>query len=241
MKIFCIFSLITFVISGSINAQKGWGITAGANLSSMKVNEETTGYEEARTEYDPVVRFQAGIFKEIVTARNIVITPGLLFIKKGYKTRREDQLSGQQRDWRFSYSPSYIQLPVDIAYRFHMANDQCFDAGIGLYASYGIGGRAYEKIKLDGEVVKDEDYKLEFLNETKVTRGEYSVTTTFGYSRPIDIGGGLVANYHFNKKLGIKLNADHSFFNLQSKINGNKPVSTRYNQQLRLSFSYIFL
>ncbi|WP_300597425.1 outer membrane beta-barrel protein [Niabella sp.] len=210
---------------------------AGANLSKMTVKDPQ--YTNAPDQkFSPVIRYQLGVYKELYAGNNIIIAPGLLFIKKGYKSRLQDELSDGSRDWRVEFSPSYIQLPVDIAYRWRLSGGRSFDAGLNIYASYGIGGRGHTVIKLDGKTVKDEKFKLEFKNEADFSSENNVATYSPGYSRPLDVGGGIVVKYGFGNKMGVKLNADHSFFNLQSKIYGKKPAASAYNQQLRISVCY---
>jgi hypothetical protein len=240
MRKICFLQLIFITIATSAGAQRGWGITAGSNLSKMKETEELLGSDQRPYKISPVIKFQAGIYKEIKATENIVITPSLLFIKKGYKSSKQDILGGQDRERRYDFHPSYLQLPIDVVYRAKLNDKRAFDIGIGVYGAYGLGGKGHQEIKLDGKTVIDNSFDLVFLNKTKVTYENGGVTTNAGYSRPLDIGGGIVLNYIFMDNLGLKLNADHSFFNLYSKYsNGDKPVAKKYNQQLRLSLNYI--
>lgn len=239
MRKICFLQLVFITIAFSADAQRGWGITVGPNLSKIKVTEERSGNDQEFYKISPVIKFQVGIYKEIKATESIVITPSLLFIKKGYKTLKQDILGGQDRDRRYNFHPSYVQLPIDVVYRAKLNDKRAFDIGVGVYGAYGLGGKGHQEIKLDGNTVIDNSFDLVFLNKTKVTHENGGVTVNAGYSRPLDIGGGIVLNYIFMDNLSLKLNADHSFFNLYSKYsNGDKPVSKKYNQQLRLSLNY---
>ena len=230
----CLFSGLLF--PNFLKAQGQWGVTGGANLSKVLIKEEDTGVDEVR--YFPVAGFQIGIFNDISIGKKVNLIPSLLFITKGYRSEAVANM-GFHRLVKRKNNPAYIELPVDLIYNFSNRNNGFF-AGINSYISYAIGGKGKYESFIDGEKKSESEYKLEFRNKAEVSSGDNIVTVNYGYSKPIDIGAGVILGYHFSNNLRMSLNADHSLINIFPKPEIPSDFQKRYNQQVRLSVGYSF-
>jgi hypothetical protein len=113
---------------GNMQAQVRFGPKAGINLSKMTM--KTMGLS-----VDPKFRpgFHVGVISDIPLVENLSLQPGLLFSTKG---------SNYDVDiFDFSMSPSFLEIPVNLAYSLGM-DELNIILFAGPYAAYGIAGKA---------------------------------------------------------------------------------------------------
>lgn len=115
-KIYLTLALISLIALGT-NAQdnKKYTITAGAGLSNI-VGSDADG--------DMRFSYKLGITYDVEIAKDFYIMPGIEFIAKGF----EDT------------NMTYLQVPVQAAYRFNINNNTNLELKAGPYIAYGLYG-----------------------------------------------------------------------------------------------------
>jgi hypothetical protein len=125
--------IILLFALGNMQAQVKFGPKAGLNLSR-------TTMKSMGLSVDPKFRpgFHAGVIADVPLVGNLSLQPGLLFSTKG---------SNYDVDvFDFSMSPSFLEIPVNLAYSLGM-DELKVVLFAGPYAAYGIAG----KMEFDGE------------------------------------------------------------------------------------------
>jgi len=125
---------LMFLIS-NLQAQIKVGPKVGLNLSTATLSMYGISLDEKT-----LIGFHAGMLLEIPLAGNLYMQPAILFSAKGSK------YSLMQEE--FQASPSYIEIPVNVVYKFDLGAAKLF-LNVGPYAAYGILG----KYDFDGETV----------------------------------------------------------------------------------------
>ena len=131
-KIFLTLVLCSF--AGAMFAQGlKFGVTAGLNVSN-----EVTKLGPISLEPDWKAGFQAGVFLDYALTSNLSLVPELLFAQRGGILKPEGGVS-------LTETLNYIQLPINLAYKFDLGNEQKFFPFAGIYLGYGISGTSKEK------------------------------------------------------------------------------------------------
>jgi hypothetical protein len=203
MKNFLRFALMSclMVLVTSIQAQIKFGPKAGLNLSTMTLKNSGIALDPKT-----LVGFHIGVLSEIPLEGNFVLQPALLFSSKGskYSYYGTDE----------SISPSFIEIPVNAAYKFDLGNMKLV-LNAGPYFAYGIGG----KIKSGGE-----SQSIEFGS------GDNADLKAFDYG--LGLGAGLeITNFL------ISLNYE---FGLANLIPGATEGSEAKSRVFGISVGYFF-
>ncbi|WP_175416252.1 outer membrane beta-barrel protein [Aggregatimonas sangjinii] len=136
-KAIILISILSIAFLGKINAQElRYGILAGGIFANQKI--ETEGLDILNIDYDTQSRFswELGMMAEVPISDGLTVQPTLLLSNKGYvyKDSRDDfELTIKSR-------PVYLSLPIPICGHI-MLDDLKFIAGLGPYASIGLGGK----------------------------------------------------------------------------------------------------
>ncbi|MCD8165822.1 MAG: PorT family protein [Bacteroides sp.] len=102
------------------------GIKAGANLSTFGGDMKNT---------KSALRYQVGITADILLTNNLYLVTGLDLQTKGAKYNPKSVSD-------VKYNPMYLQLPVNIGYKFNVGSNIRLVVNAGPYLAYGIGGKA---------------------------------------------------------------------------------------------------
>ena len=197
--------LLTFVLCGLVGvafAQTNFGVTAGLNVSN-----ETVKAGSLTLTPDWKAGFQAGVFMDYALTPQISLIPELLFTQRGMKMK---EMFGEKID--ASLTLNYIQLPVNVAYKFDLGNEQCFFPFVGPYVGYAISGK--DKMGNESENIK-------------FGSGEEE-------TKPLDFGLNLGIGYQFEKII-FKLQ-----YNLGLADLSNVPNVTCKNTNVALTVGYMF-
>ncbi|MCD8260825.1 MAG: PorT family protein [Bacteroides sp.] len=117
------------VVSNEAKAQETpvtFGITAGANLSTFSGDMKNT---------QSLLRYQVGITADILLTDNLYLLTGLDLQTKGAKHSPKSAPN-------VKYNPIYLQLPVNIGYKFDVGPNMRLVINAGPYLAYVIGGKA---------------------------------------------------------------------------------------------------
>lgn len=107
-----------------------FGVTAGMNVAKI-----------TDTESDCRIGFNVGVKGEYNFTKNVYGTAGLLFTQKGMKA----ELIGDKATLKCN--PGYLQIPVNIGYRFIVGDGVSVFGETGPYFAFGVCGKS----KLLGE------------------------------------------------------------------------------------------
>jgi len=121
-KIFLV-GILSILFVGISFAQTRIGITAGLNVSNIIVSGS-----EAKVSYDYKAGFQAGVVADFGITNNFSVIPELLFSQRGCKFK----------DLDMSMTLNYLQLPVNLAYKFDVGYGSKLFIFAGPYIGYGI-------------------------------------------------------------------------------------------------------
>lgn len=134
-----IFTLL-LTLSVHLFGQVSVVVKAGINLSSYS---GLGSVEEDLQEYRPGYLFAVGL--EIPLVQRLYVEPSLMLVQKGAQFA-ETTAEGESE---MRVTPTYLELPVLLGYRFALLPGVGFSVLAGPYASYGFGGSW--KYQVDGE------------------------------------------------------------------------------------------
>ncbi len=123
------FAAFSGFISSQVKAQEkpvAFGIKGGLNLSTFG-----RGLKDTKS----VLRYQFGITADIALTDNLYILSGLDIQTKGAKYNPKSSPD-------VKYNPMFLQIPVNIGYKFDLGSNTRLVVHAGPYAAYGIGGKA---------------------------------------------------------------------------------------------------
>ena len=184
--LFLIVSL--FILSGT-NAQKSSIILRGGlNLANVSISESGR-VDDAKT----LTSFQAGFIGDFSLGQFVSLQPGLLVSGKGSKTQ-----SGETSDanyFKATTNPIYLEVPVNLVFKFGANDGPNFFAGAGPYLAIGIAG----KNKTEGKFLG-----TSFSNESDIVWSDDD-PTTLNYEEGAGFGIMKRFDYGLNGTAGIDL------------------------------------
>jgi hypothetical protein len=126
-----------FFLATNANAQASIGPEVGLNVSNIAAKDGTqTGTFAAK------VGFKAGGIADITLSDNFYLQPGIFFSQKGAKINHDPLVS-----FSYIFDINYIQIPVNILYKFGQPSGTRFFLGLGLAFANCVGGHfAYGNI-----------------------------------------------------------------------------------------------
>lgn len=125
IKTLVVLAFLTLGVLGA-SAQTNFGVKAGLNVATV------TGLDNSK--YIPA--FNAGVFTQHMFNEGFGLEAGLYYSMLGYKLEAKEggiSVSSTQR-------ASYLQLPVQLLYKFNVGQSLYLYPSLGVYAGYGLGG-----------------------------------------------------------------------------------------------------
>jgi hypothetical protein len=159
----------------SVQAQIKFGPKVGLNLSTMTLKNSGIAADPKT-----LVGFHVGVISDIPVKGNFSLQPALLYSGKGSKY----SFAGEE----LSMSPSFIEIPVNAAYKFEVGSMNLY-LNAGPYFAYGIGG----KIKVAGETES-----IKFGDDDNADMKPFDAGITFGAA--LEISKFLIS---LNYELGL--------------------------------------
>jgi hypothetical protein len=225
--------LILFGIASSLvllntNAQRSSIIVRGGlNLANVSISESGR-VDDAKT----LTSFQAGFIGDFSLGQFVSLQPGLLVSGKGSKTQ-----SGETTDanyFKATTNPIYLEVPLNLVFKFGANNGPNFFAGAGPYLAIGIAG----KNKTEGKSLR-----TSFRNESDIVWSDDDPTTLnyeegagFGIMKRFDYGLNGTAGIDL-KKAVLSVNYGWGLAKLQS---GSNSTDDDNNKHRVLSFTIGF-
>src|SRR5438552_894220 len=125
MKKICIMASLALLTVINANAQARLGLIGGVNI-----NNQLDHYQGETVSNQLKTGFHAGLLSEFCLGKNWTIQPGLIYILKGGLQQRSAEFMGTDgmHDVKIKdkLSLHYIELPVNLIYRFHMGTGHLF-------------------------------------------------------------------------------------------------------------------
>jgi hypothetical protein len=181
-RLLTVFILFAFLIT---SAQTKFGITVGINIANMK--EKVDDKKHLRTF---IPRIEIGSILEIPINENWILHTSPYYSGKG--CRYGNTFTTKNDSIRIHLN--YIELPLQILYKFSSEKLSKVLIGGGCYVAYGFNGAVLYK----DDVARTKKYLHR--------KNSYYKRWDFGYS--------LNSSYQYNNKYGIKAGFSHSLLNI---------------------------
>lgn len=228
MKKYILLILPSLFILSNINAQRSSVILRGGlNLANVTISENGR-VDDAKT----LASFQAGFIGDIGLGEFVSLQPGLLVTGKGSKTQ-----SGESADanyFRATTNPIYLEVPLNLVFKFGANEGPNFFAGAGPYFAIGIAGKNKTEGKFLGTAFSNES-NIEWSNDDPTTLS-YEEGAGFGIMKRFDYGLNGTAGIDL-KKAVLSVNYGLGLAKLQS---GAKSSDDENNKHRVLSFTIGF-
>ena len=163
-------------------------LRGGLNLANVTISENGR-VDDAKN----LASFQAGFIGDVSLGQFISLQPGLLITGKGSKTQ-----SGESTDanyFKATTNPIYLEVPLNLVFKFGANNGPNFFAGAGPYLAIGIAG----KNKTEGKFLG-----TSFSNESDIVWSDDD-PTTLNYEEGAGFGIMKRFDYGLNGTAGIDL------------------------------------
>ena len=219
MKRLFFVGILSILFVGASFAQFRIGVTAGLNASRMV---GSGGGESEHTDFK--AGFQAGVVADLGITENFSIMPELLFSQRGGKGKDVWEEEGINVDVTQSITLNYIQLPVNVAYKFNMGYGSKLFIFAGPYVGYGLSG----KIKVKGE------YGNVNASESTDIKFGSAKDDEYAYMKGLDFGLNAGVGYQY-ENIFFKLQYNHGLGNLNDDSNYSLK-----NQNVAFSVGYYF-
>jgi len=205
-----LFSIVSLFILSGTNAQKSSIILRGGlNLANVTISENGR-VDDAKN----LASFQAGFIGDVSLGQFIALQPGLLVSGKGSKTQ-----SGETTDanyFKATTNPIYLEVPLNLVFKFGANGSPNFFAGAGPYLAIGIAGKNKTEGKFFGTSFRSEDDII--WSDDDPTTLNYEEGAGFGIMKRFDYGLNGTAGIDL-KKAVISVNYGLGLAKLQSGSN----------------------
>ena len=218
MKKFVVLILPAFILLNA-NAQKTSAILKGGlNLANVSISESGR-IEDAKT----LTSFQAGIIADINLSDFIALQPGLLVTGKGSKTQSGDPADANY--FKATSNPIYLEVPLNLIFKFGVNDGPKFFAGAGPYLAVGIAGKNKTEGKIFGAGFSSEK-NIEWSDDDPTTLN-YDEGAGFGIMKRFDYGLNGTAGIDL-KKAVLSVNYGLGLAKLQSGSNSSEDDNNKH-------------
>jgi hypothetical protein len=177
--------------------------TAGAQISispeaGINIANVTNKISDTKLSSKSITGFRVGANVDIPIGAGFSVQPGLFYSMKGTKyTGSFLTISGENK-----ISMQYLEVPVNVVYRYDFGNAGGIFASVGPYAGYAIGGKA--KVEITGLASTEEDIKFGS-DAGEFKPFDYGINFGLGYISPF----GLYVRGQYGLGLANLSNADN--------------------------------
>jgi len=154
-------------------------LRGGLNLANVSVTESGR-IDDAKT----LTSFQVGFIGDVSLGKFASLQPGLLVTGKGSKTQ-----SGEPTDanyFKATTNPIYLEVPLNVVFKFGVKGGPNFFAGAGPYLAIGIAGKNKTEGKFLGTSFSNES-DIEWSDDDPTTLN-YEEGAGFGIMKRFDYG-----------------------------------------------------
>jgi len=189
--------VIAFTLFVQIVSAQTVGIKGGINFANMSLSNDDFGVSPKS-----IVGFHLGLVTDFKLQESLHFNTGILYSLKGFKM----EIEGESGTYKFNF----LEIPMNLAYKFHVSETSNFFIQAGPYLGYALSG----KEEADGE-----SNDLEF-GKDNWKRFDYGL----GFGAGLELGS-IVAS--LNYQLGLANLVDD-------------PDVTVKNKVLQISLAYMF-
>ena len=192
-------------------SQINYGLKAGVTESYLQ--DRIGGVNE---NYDLRTGFQIGAFAEIPIRKNFNVRSTLQLTQKGFK--KVDGTQGTAFYWNRNFSKSYVELPLDAVFNFHLDNNAVLQIGTGPVFGIGLFGKNKSIITIS--------------DSAQQPHTEYWVSND-AFDKRFDFGWDFLIGFKCHR-VSINANYNYGLFNVAN--DGNHPAK---NRSFALTLGYI--
>src|SRR4249919_2220951 len=219
MKKYVLLILPSLFALFNVNAQKSsLIIKGGLNLANISVSENGR-IDDAKT----LTSFQAGFIGDFSLCEFASLQPGLLVTGKGSKTQ-----SGEPTDanyFKATTNPIYLEVPLNLVFKFGADGGPNFFAGAGPYLAIGIAGKNKTEGKFLGTSFSSENGIV--WSDDDPTTLNYEEGAGFGTMKRFDYGLNGTAGIDL-KKAVLSVNYGWGLAKLQSGSNSSEDDNNKH-------------
>ncbi|WP_373720623.1 porin family protein [Bacteroides heparinolyticus] len=139
--------LFALVVSMSGFAQVSWNVKGGLNMSTY-VGDNT---DDAK--FKPGVRIGVGM--EYALSEIMSLQPSLYLSSKGAKFSGSANFLEENIKGDITFNQTYLELPVNLQFRFNAAGNTNIVVAGGPYFAYGIGGKTTATVTAGDNSIKE--------------------------------------------------------------------------------------
>ena len=218
-KVFSIAAIAAF--STTSFAQTTFGIQAGANIASSKI-EQTESGATTKLNTDSKTGFLIGAVAEVPFGTSINFRPELNFIQKGFKYN----LSAGGGNVSNKTTLNYIELPLNFVYHAEAGAGTVF---FGAGPSFGLGISGKSKTTQTGEADVNQDIKFDGKKDADVTDNN-------GHLKAFDYGANAIAGYKMAN--GVYFSVGYSLGLANIDPNANSKYKNIGGLSLKLGYMF---
>jgi len=142
-----LFILALSILFGSASiAQVKFGVTAGFNAANLVVDDKDNDVFNTNR-----LGFLGGLIADFSITKNFSVIPELLYIQKGAGISAKDD---DRNKLDITMNLDYIQIPVNLAYKFNIGRSSNISIFAGPYFGYAISANWKGETIVDGEKEK---------------------------------------------------------------------------------------
>lgn len=212
------------------NAQTSFGIQAGANFASAKV-ESIDGATTTKLNVKSKTGLVIGALAEIHLASFIHFRPELNFIQKGFKLDETNRDGGNAYREKLKATLNYIELPLNFVYSAP-AGQGSFFVGLGPTLGFGISG----KYKIESSFTSGSTTTTETETIKIKFDGDEDPDDDNGHFKAFDLGGNILAGYKLSN--GVFFSANYTLG--LSNISTSTDDESFKNKGFSVKIGYMF-
>lgn len=191
-------TILLLVVTFSHAQQYRIGMEGGVHQSKVLENADIPGWDTLKNKYSSRTGIHFGFIANLPLGKNdnFYLQPGIVFTNKGRKfTARFDTTVSQILYVNSSEYLNYLELPVNLLYKFRLGKNAKFIIGAGPYISFFYTGHLKTET-----VSKQGDYTIDENKDPAVGNGagKYSI---------LDYGANGLAGFEFGR---VFLTANYS-------------------------------
>lgn len=217
-----ILTIAVSIAAAQVQAQISIAPEVGVNLANASVNQESPFGGTLSPSTKMKVGIKAGAFVDIPVAGGFFIQPGAFFSMKGYKSSYSLSFLGSTASAEYTASLNYVEIPVNLGYRYTIGNAGSIFVTAGPYLGYAISGKVKGESFLNGVSQGKEEEDIDFGS------GDEEV-------KPLDFGLNFSAGYQLPMGLYVRAQYGLGLSNLANNSGGSFK-----NRVLAFSLGYAF-
>lgn len=236
MKRIIIAIVFVSVAAFHANSQVKFGVQAGGQIASINSKEDGKDVPGKKS----IVGFKLGGIASVPITSKISFMPELNFVKKGGKFSNTTTIDLGATDKIISIAeqeikPSFIEVPLNIAYTASGKNGTGFFGGLGPVVSLGLGGSASADVTVSTTIDGNTTTKNSSQSGTIKFDGENNTTDGRTHMKSFELGGDVFAGYKMANGLFAKVTYNIGFSDLSTDAH-----ITNKNSYYGISIGYFF-